>query len=168
MPALIGAAMKSAERLQRIYGNSLAHQRRSGRLPHSPGRSAKKRDHREIGPRLGLFTILPDTIGPGLIFWLPKGATLRRIIEEYLRVLLEKNNYQFVVTPHVARIDLWKTSGHWDFYNEYMFTPMKIEEQEYLLKPMNCPGHIQIYKNDLHSYRELLHSNHGDGNRVPL
>ena len=116
---------------------------------------AKKRDHRELGPRLGLFTILPDTIGPGLIFWLPKGATLRRIIEEYLRELLQKNNYQFVVMPHVARLELWKISGHWDFYKENMFSPMKIEEQDYMLKPMNCPGHIQIYKNDLHSYREL-------------
>ena len=142
------------ERLQRIYGTAWPTKEEVDayltRLE-----EAKKRDHRELGPRLGLFTILPDTIGPGLIFWLPKGATLRRIIEEYLRVLLEKNNYQFVVTPHVARLELWKTSGHWDFYKENMFSPMKIDDQDYMLKPMNCPGHIQIYKNDLHSYREL-------------
>jgi threonyl-tRNA synthetase len=142
------------EQLQRIYGTAWPTKEELDdylkRLE-----EAKKRDHRELGPRLGLFTILPETIGPGLIFWLPKGATLRRLIEEYLRVLLQKNGYQFVVTPHIANLELWKTSGHWDFYREYMFSPMKIDEQEYLLKPMNCPGHIQIYKNELHSYREL-------------
>ncbi len=142
------------EQLQRIYGTAWPTKEELDdylkRLE-----EAKKRDHRELGPKLGLFTSLPDTIGPGLIFWLPKGATLRRLIEEYLRVLLQKNGYQFVVTPHIAHLELWKTSGHWDFYREYMFSPMKIDEQEYLLKPMNCPGHIQIYKNDLHSYREL-------------
>src|SRR5882672_4081322 len=142
------------EQLQRIYGTAWPTKEELDeylkRLE-----EAKKRDHRDLGPRLGLFTILPETIGPGLIFWLPKGATLRRLIEEYLRTLLQKNGYQFVVTPHIAHLDLWKTSGHWDFYRDYMFSPMKIEEQEYLLKPMNCPGHIQIYKNELHSYREL-------------
>jgi threonyl-tRNA synthetase len=142
------------ERLQRIYGTAFPTKEEVDayllRLE-----EAKKRDHRELGPRLGLFSILPDTIGPGLIFWLPKGATLRRIIEEYLRKLLEKNNYQFVITPHVARVELWKISGHWDFYKENMFSPMKIDEQDYVLKPMNCPGHIQIYKNELHSYRAL-------------
>ncbi len=142
------------EQLQRIYGTAWTSKQElydyTKRLE-----EAKKRDHRDLGPKLGLFTILPDTIGPGLIFWLPKGATLRHIIEDYLRKLLEKNNYQFVVTPHIASSQLWKTSGHWDFYRENMFSPMKIDEQEYLLKPMNCPGHIQIYKNDLHSYREL-------------
>jgi len=133
------------EQLQRIYGTAWTTKEELDdylkRLE-----EAKKRDHRDLGPKLGLFTILPETIGPGLIFWLPKGATLRRLIEEYLRILLQKNGYQFVVTPHIAHVELWKTSGHWDFYKEYMFSPMKIDEQEYLLKPMNCPGHIQIYK----------------------
>lgn len=142
------------EPLQRIYGTAWSTPEELDdylkRLE-----EAKKRDHREWGPRLGLFTILPDTIGPGLIFWLPKGATVRRLIEEYLHELLEKHGYQFVVTPHVARLDLWKTSGHWDFYRENMFSPIKIEEQEYMLKPMNCPGHIQIYKHALRSYRDL-------------
>ena len=140
--------------LQRIYGTAWDTQADldayAKRLE-----EASKRDHRELGPRLGLFTILPENIGPGLIFWLPKGATLRRIIEEYLRELLEKNNYQFVVTPHIASVELWKTSGHWGFYQENMFPPMTLENREYLLKPMNCPGHIQIYKHALHSYREL-------------
>jgi len=142
------------EQLQRIYGTAWPTKKELDdylvRLE-----EAKKRDHRELGPRLGLFTILPETIGPGLIFWLPKGATLRQIIETYLRNLLEKNGYQFVITPHIARVDLWKTSGHWNFYRESMFSPMKVDEQDYLLKPMNCPGHIQIYKNDLRSYRDL-------------
>jgi threonyl-tRNA synthetase len=142
------------EQLQRIYGTAWpSKQELDDYLKRVE--EAKKRDHRELGPKLGLFTILPDTIGPGLIFWLPKGATLRRIIEDYLRTLLERNGYQFVVTPHIAHVDLWKTSGHWGFYQENMFSPMKIDEQEYLLKPMNCPGHIQIYKTGLHSYREL-------------
>ncbi len=142
------------EQLQRIYGTAWpSKQELDDYLKRLE--EAKKRDHRELGPRLGLFTILPDTIGPGLIFWLPKGATVRRMTEEYLRELLEKSGYQFVVTPHIARVDLWKTSGHWNFYRENMFSPMKIDEQEYLLKPMNCPGHIQIYKHELHSYREL-------------
>lgn len=142
------------EALQRIYGTAWPTKEELDayllRLE-----EAKKRDHRELGPRLGLFDILPDSVGPGLIFWLPKGATLRRIAEEYVRELLTANGYQFVVTPHVARVDLWKTSGHWDFYRENMYSPMKVEEQEYLLKPMNCPGHIQVYKHELHSYREL-------------
>ncbi len=142
------------EQLQRIYGTAwTSKDELSAYLVRME--EAKKRDHRELGPRLGLFTILPETIGPGLIFWLPKGATLRQVIEDYLRRLLQKNGYQFVVTPHVAHVDLWKTSGHWGFYQENMFSPMKIDEQEYLLKPMNCPGHIQIYKHELHSYREL-------------
>jgi threonyl-tRNA synthetase len=142
------------EQLQRIYGTAWTTKEELDAYL-SRIDEAKKRDHRELGPKLGLFQILPETIGPGLIFWLPKGATLRRIIEEFIRQLLEKNDYQFVVTPHVARVDLWKTSGHWDFYRENMFSPMKIEEQEYLLKPMNCPGHIQIYQHELHSYRDL-------------
>ena len=142
------------EQLQRIYGTVWpTREELDDYLKRME--EAKKRDHRELGPRLGLFTILPDTIGPGLIFWLPKGATVRRLVEEYLRELLEKNGYQFVVTPHIARIDLWKTSGHWNFYRENMFSPMEIDQQEYLLKPMNCPGHIQIYKHDLKSYRDL-------------
>jgi threonyl-tRNA synthetase len=142
------------EQLQRIYGTAWPKKEELDayllRLE-----EAKKRDHRDLGPKLSLFTILPDTIGPGLIFWLPKGATLRRVVEDYLKDLLEKNGYQFVVTPHIAHVDLWKTSGHWGFYQENMFSPMKIDDQEYLLKPMNCPGHIQIYKHTLHSYREL-------------
>lgn len=142
------------EQLQRIYGTAWPSREELDayikRLEES-----KKRDHRELGPRLGLFDILPDTVGPGLIFWLPKGATLRALIEDHIKQLLIANNYQFVITPHIARLDLWKTSGHWGFYQENMFSPMKVEEQEYMLKPMNCPGHIQIYKHDLHSYREL-------------
>ena len=129
---------------------------------------AKKRDHRDLGPRLGLFTILPDTIGPGLIFWLPKGATLRRLIEEYLRELLQKNDYQFVVTPHVARVDLWKTSGHWDFYQEYMFSPMKIEDQDYLLKAHELPGPYPDLQERAAFLPGAARPHHGDGHRLPV
>lgn len=142
------------ERLQRIYGTAWTSKEDFEAYLHRLEES-KKRDHRELGPRLGLFMIQPETIGPGLIFWLPRGATVRRVVEDFLHDLLLQHNYQFVITPHVARVDLWKTSGHWNFYRENMFSPMTIEDQEYLLKPMNCPGHIQIFKHDLHSYREL-------------
>jgi len=142
------------EKLQRIYGTAWT-SKEDLEAYLKRIEEAKLRDHRDLGPRLGLFSILPEDIGPGLIFWLPKGAKLRQIVEDYLRKLLEKNDYQFVVTPHIASVELWKTSGHWGFYRENMFSPMTIEDREYLLKPMNCPGHIQIYKHALHSYREL-------------
>ncbi|MEK7766159.1 MAG: threonine--tRNA ligase, partial [bacterium] len=115
---------------------------------------AKKRDHRKLGRALDLFSV-QDAAGPGLIFWHPKGATVRMVIEEYLRSTLTANGYQFVITPHVARVGLWQTSGHWDFYRENMFTPMDLEGQAYLVKPMNCPGHILIYQSTRRSYREL-------------
>lgn len=116
---------------------------------------AKKRDHRELGPRLGLFTIQHEEGGSGFIYWLPDGAFLRRQIENFLWDYLSARGYRFVVTPHVARSTLWQTSGHLDYYRENMYPPLVLENQEFLLKPMNCPGHILIYKNDLHSYREL-------------
>ncbi|HRY30223.1 MAG TPA: threonine--tRNA ligase, partial [Elusimicrobiota bacterium] len=108
-----------------------------------------------LGPRLGLFTIQHEEGGSGFIYWLPKGAIVRRIAEDYLKDFLGAKGYQFVYTPHVARIDLWKTSGHLDYYAENMYPPMKLENQDFQLKPMNCPGHILIYKSELHSYREL-------------
>jgi len=116
---------------------------------------AKKRDHRELGPRLGLFTIEHEDAGSGFIYWLPKGSVVRRIIEDYLKDYLTPRGYQFVYTPHVARLDLWKTSGHLDFYRQNMYPAMILENQEFQLKPMNCPGHILIYKNSLRSYRDL-------------
>jgi threonyl-tRNA synthetase len=142
------------EQLQRIYGTAWPSQKELDdylvRLE-----EAKKRDHRELGPRLGLFTIQHEEGGSGFIYWLPKGALVRRIVEEYLKDFLTEKGYQFVYTPHVARVDLWKTSGHLDYYSENMYPRMELENQEFQLKPMNCPGHILIYKSDLHSYREL-------------
>jgi threonyl-tRNA synthetase len=116
---------------------------------------AKKRDHRELGPRLGLFSIQHESGGSGFIYWLPKGALVRRLMEDTLKDYLGARGYDFVYTPHVARSDLWKTSGHLDYYRENMYPAMELENQEFLLKPMNCPGHILIYKSTLHSYREL-------------
>ena len=148
-------ADEKREQLQRLYGTAWNTQADLDGVSQTIRRSVQARTIVNWAPSSNLFTILPEDIGPGLIFWLPKGATLRRIIEEYLRELLEKNNYQFVVTPHIASSELWKTSGHWDFYRDGMFPVMSLENREYLLKPMNCPGHIQIYKHALHSYREL-------------
>jgi len=142
------------EMLQRIYGTAWTTKEELDayltRLE-----EAKKRDHRELGQRLGLFTIQHEEGGSGFIYWMPKGAIVRRILEDYLKDYLGASGYQFVYTPHVARVDLWKTSGHLDYYRENMYPAMELENQEFQLKPMNCPGHILIYKSDLHSYREL-------------
>ncbi len=142
------------ERLQRIYGTvwPTADELTAYLLRLE---EAKKRDHRELGPRLGLFTIEHEEGGSGFIYWLPKGAVLRRLIEDTLKDYLSAHGYDFVYTPHVARSVLWKTSGHLDYYRDNMYPAMELENQEFLLKPMNCPGHILIYKNGLHSYREL-------------
>jgi threonyl-tRNA synthetase len=115
---------------------------------------ALKRDHRKLGQQLDLFSIQEDA-GGGLVFWHPKGATIRYIIEEYWRKSHIESGYQLLYTPHIANLDLWKTSGHFDFYNENMFDSMEVEKQAYQIKPMNCPFHVLTYKNKLHSYREL-------------
>jgi threonyl-tRNA synthetase len=115
---------------------------------------AKKRDHRKLGKQLGLFTI-QDEVGPGLILWQPRGAMLRKLIEDYWKDEHYKFGYQLLYTPHIARQDLWKTSGHLDFYGENMYSAMEIDEVAYQLKPMNCPFHIGIYNADKHSYREF-------------
>jgi threonyl-tRNA synthetase len=116
---------------------------------------AKKRDHRKLGKELELFDIFEEEFGSGLVFWLPKGAVIRKIIEDYLREFHFKNGYQIVYTPHVAKSNLWEVSGHLSFYSEYMFSPMDVEGQKYIIKPMNCPGHVLIYKSKLRSYKEL-------------
>lgn len=115
---------------------------------------AKRRDHRRLGKELKLFTI-QDEIGPGLILWQPRGALLRRLLEDYWKDAHYKNGYQLLYTPHIARQDLWKTSGHLDFYAENMYAAMDIDEVAYQLKPMNCPFHIGVYKSEPHSYREF-------------
>lgn len=142
------------EMLQRIYGTS---------WPTKPAlkeylrlvEEAKKRDHRKLGQELGLFMI-SDAIGPGLPIWLPKGALLRSILERYIVDIERSLGYQHVNTPQLARVDLYKRSGHWDHFKDSMYPPMEFENKEELvLRPMNCPHHIIIYKHELHSYRNL-------------
>jgi len=139
--------------LQRIYGTAFETtqdlERHLEKLE-----EAAKRDHRKLGKTLDLFSI-HDEVGPGLVLWHPKGATVRRIIEDFWRSEHSRRGYDLVFTPHIAKNDLWKSSGHWEFYRESMYPPMEIEGQEYIVKPMNCPGHILMYKSQLRSYRQL-------------
>jgi len=114
---------------------------------------AEKRDHRKLGKALDLFEVR-DEAGGGLVFWYPKGAIIRDAVERYLKDQYNERGYELVFTPHIAKADLWKTSGHFDYYSENMYT-IDFETQQYVLKPMNCPGHILIYKRKLYSYREL-------------
>lgn len=139
--------------LQRIYGTCFETQKELDAYLKNL-EEAKKRDHRKLGPQLELFDIYHEEAGAGLVFYHPKGAVLRRIIEDYEKAEHIRRGYQMVITPHIMQAGLWKTSGHWDYYRENMYT-FKIEEQEFVLKPMNCPGHILIYKSRIRSYREL-------------
>jgi threonyl-tRNA synthetase len=115
---------------------------------------AKRRDHRRLGRELDLFSI-SDDVGPGLILWHPKGGLIRNLAEDYCRAEHEKAGYDFVYSPHIGKANLWVQSGHLDWFQENMYSPMDIEGQEYYLKPMNCPFHIQIYKSRTRSYRDL-------------
>lgn len=141
------------EMLTRLYGTAFADKKELKRYLNRL-EEARKRDHRKLGKELGLFTI-NDEIGPGLILWQPKGAMLRRLIEDYWKDEHYRHGYQLLYTPHIARQDLWKTSGHLDFYGENMYSPMEIDEVKYQLKPMNCPFHIGVYNSSKHSYREF-------------
>ena len=115
---------------------------------------AKKRDHRVLGQQLDLFSI-QELAGPGLIFWHPKGGIIRKEMEDWMRAEYLKRGYSLVYTPHVARRQLWQTSGHEGYYAQNMFDVMELDDAEYRLKPMNCPFHILIYKDSLKSYRDL-------------
>jgi len=115
---------------------------------------AKKRDHKKIGKELDLF-LLTNEVGSGLLLWSPKGATIRRKIEELIINEQTRRGYLHVYTPHIGKKSLWQTSGHWDLYRDKMYSPMEIDEDEYLVKPMNCPFHMMIYKSHLRSYRDL-------------
>jgi threonyl-tRNA synthetase len=115
---------------------------------------ARQRDHRKIGAELGLYTFA-DEVGPGLPLWLPKGATIRRVLERWIVDLELAAGYQHVYTPHVAKVDLYRQSGHWEKFHDDMFPPMQRDEEEFVLRPMNCPHHILIYREGLHSYRQL-------------
>ena len=139
--------------LQRIYGTAWNTEKEL-RVYLKRLEEAKKRDHRKLGKELDLYSV-SDEIGPGLILWHPKGARIRHLMEEFWKKEHFKNGYEMVISPHAAKIDLWKTSGHTEFYKENMFSNMDIEGKEYVMKPMNCPFHIQIYKTKLRSYRDL-------------
>ncbi len=115
---------------------------------------ARKRDHRRLGRELDLFSV-SEEVGPGLILWHPKGGLIRKIAEDFCREEHAKGGYEFVYSPHIGKSALWEISGHLDWYKENMYAPLDIEGQEYYLKPMNCPFHIQIYKSRIRSYREL-------------
>ena len=115
---------------------------------------ARKRDHRKLGKSLDLFSV-SDEVGSGLVLWHPNGAMIRFLAERFWEDEHLAHGYEFVYTPHIGKADLWKTSGHLDFYAENMYAPIEIENQQYYLKPMNCPFHIEIYKSDIRSYRDL-------------
>ncbi len=139
--------------LQRIYGTAFFDKKALKKHLNNL-EEAKKRDHRRLGKDLQLFTI-NDQIGPGLILWQPKGAQLRRLIEDYWKDEHYRHGYELLYTPHIARQDLWQTSGHLDFYSENMYASMEIDDVKYQLKPMNCPFHIGVYKSNKRSYREF-------------
>ena len=141
------------QRLQRVYGTSF-YSKKDLDAHLTQLEEAKKRDHRKLGRELDLFSV-QETAGPGLIFWHPKGSLIRKTIEDWLREQYLQRGYGLVFTPHVAKRELWKISGHADFYSDDMFKPMELDGIEYQLKPMNCPFHILIYKDKLHSYRDL-------------
>jgi len=139
--------------LQRIYGTAFPTQAELDNYLNKL-EEIKKRDHRKLGKELDLFSI-QDEIGAGLILWHPKGALIRKTIEDFWREEHLRHDYDLLYTPHVAKLDLWKTSGHTEFYQANMYAPIEIEGQDFQLKPMNCPFHIMIYKTKIHSYRDL-------------
>ena len=143
----------SNEMLQRIYGTAWADKKSLGNYIEQL-KQAEKRDHRRIGKDLDLFSIQEEA-GGGLVFWHPNGSKIRQVIEDYWRIKHIEAGYELLYTPHIALDTLWETSGHTDFYQESMYTPIEDENRLYRLKPMNCPFHVLIYKNQLRSYRDL-------------
>lgn len=154
--SVAGAYWRGDERnkmLSRIYGTSFADKKQLTDYLNFL-EEAKKRDHRRLGKELDLFDI-SDRVGPGLALWFPKGAALRRVIEDFWYDEHRKAGYELVQSPHIGKAELWETSGHLGFYKESMYSPMDVEGQNYYIKPMNCPFHIMIYKRKQHSYRDL-------------
>jgi threonyl-tRNA synthetase len=154
--SVAGAYWKGSEKnaqLQRIYGTAFFSKKDLedylARLE-----EAKKRDHRKLGKELELFTV-NEAVGAGLPLWLPKGATIRRILEDYIVAKEREQGYEHVYSPDLAKVDLYMRSGHWEHYHEDMFPPMQLEHEQMVLRPMNCPHHILIYEAKKHSYREL-------------
>jgi threonyl-tRNA synthetase len=156
LTSIAGAYWRGDEKkpmLQRIYGVAFETQKELDDYLKML-KEAEARDHRKLGEELDLFHI-DEEVGAGLPLWHPKGALLRQVIEDYWIVEHYKNGYELVRTPHIGHLKLWQTSGHWNFYRENMYSPIEIEGEKYLLKPMNCPFHIKIYKSRMRSYRDL-------------
>merc|ERR1719502_874333 len=139
--------------LQRIYGTAWENAEQLAEYQRLQA-EAKRRDHRLIGKQLNLFSI-QQTAGGGLVFWHPKGATMRNLMEDYWKSAHLETGYELLNTPHMANIDLWKTSGHFDFYKDDMFSQMQVEGDDYQIKPMNCPFHVLTFKDAPRSYRDL-------------
>jgi len=154
--SVAGAYWRGSEKnkmLQRIYGTAFEAQKElDDHLKFLE--EAERRDHRKLGKQLDLFNIFQEEAGAGLVYYYPKGAVLREVIETFLKDEHRKRGYETVIIPHIAKADLWHTSGHYEYYREFMYT-MKIDEQDYVVKPMNCPGHILIFKRKMRSYRDL-------------
>jgi len=151
-----GAYWRGSEKnpmLQRIYGTAFYSDKELKEYLKNL-EEAEKRDHRKLGKELDLFST-NNQIGTGLILWHPKGALIRSILEDYWRQSHKTSGYEFVFTPHIGNASLWKTSGHLQWYKDGMYSPIEIDEVQYYIKPMNCPFHMMIYKNDVRSYREL-------------
>ena len=156
LTSIAGAYWRGDEKnqmLQRIYGLAFNSNAELDEYLKKMEEAAK-RDHRKLGKELDLFSVHEES-GPGLVCWHPKGSVVRSVIEDFWKAEHIKRGYDILYTPHIAKVDLWKTSGHWEFYRENMFSPMEIDDEEYVIKPMNCLYHILIYKSRLRSYREL-------------
>jgi len=153
---IAGAYWKGDEKnpmLTRIYGIAFETEKELEKYIRLQA-EAEKRDHRVLGKKLEMF-LIDEEVGAGLPIWLPKGAILKKIIENYLYKELSQQGYKWLSTPHIGNINLWKKSGHWDFYQENIYSPIKIENEEFLLKPMNCPFHIKAYQSKIRSYKDL-------------
>jgi threonyl-tRNA synthetase len=156
LTSVAGAYWRGDEKrpmLQRIYGVAFAKQADLDDYLKRLAEAAK-RDHRKLGKELDLFS-LHEEAGPGLVYWHPRGAMVRQLIEDFWKAEHRRRGYDIVYSPHIAKVHLWETSGHWNFYRENMYSPMEIDEIQYVLKPMNCPFHILMYKTQLRSYRNL-------------
>jgi len=156
LTSVAGAYWRGDERrpmLQRIYGTAFPTREGLEAYLHLL-EEARKRDHRKLGRELDLFSI-SEEVGPGLVCWHPRGAKIRTLIENFWREEHDRNGYEILYTPHIAKIQLWEISGHTGFYQDNMFSPMDVEGQAYLVKPMNCPFHSQIFKSRLQSHRDL-------------
>ncbi len=143
----------NSKQLTRIYGITFPKQKMLDEYLEQI-EEAQKRDHKKLGKELGIY-MMDSMVGPGLPLWLPNGTVLRRTLEAFLRDEQKRRGYQEVITPHIANLELYKTSGHYPYYKDSQYNPMEVDDDEYMLKPMNCPHHHRIYANDLKSYRDL-------------